>query len=321
MSKKTKSVKVKEELPKSKSSKKSTGRPKSIKKEKEIVADIQNTNENEENKISLVYGSELTKQVIPFPASDLQLQTKNLIKEYGINVSLLAQNIVDAVNSLVQDFSNFVSNPNQFNLIGGIMDKDLVAANLIKDWLSDKKTLLLEMKSQKEDEKEEVVVLPAVTSGTQITTSNPSASPHFNTGENHLDNKFTPRPPVSTYQHTINNPSTENKDIHYQVLSDAYPSIIAQNTAQQNWGSNSIVEQKPLDMDKIFEDFCKSIYDSIMESFQMRFWGFIPEVEVRGIINRSDSLYKYELVLNGENSFLSIKYGDKIHNTKNFSVK
>ena len=135
MAKKTKSVKVKEELPKSKPSKKSAGRPKSKqqtkKEEIEVLSDVENQTENKLETHTLIYGNEQPKQVVAFPQSDLQLQTKNLIKEYGINISLIPQNIVDSLNSLVQDFSIFVTNPNQFNLIGGIMDKDLVTANLI----------------------------------------------------------------------------------------------------------------------------------------------------------------------------------------------
>jgi hypothetical protein len=297
--------KKKEEKPEIKPVKR--GRP--AQKKEKITVELES---NDFDLLKKIYGNEKPKQFNPFPQSDLQTQTKNIISQYDINVYLLPQNILDSINSLVTDFSMFVSNPNMFSMISQIMDKDLVAVNLIKEWIDGKESLLLELKEQ---------------NASKITeTASDNINPSYNFVENkdnHLDNKFTPRNPASTYQHTINNPPAqrENKDIHYQVLSEAYPSIIAQNTAQQNWGSNSQVEQAPIDMDKVFEDYCQSIYQTIMDSFQMRLWGYIPQAEVENIISRADKLYKYEFKSSKNTSYIEIMWKDKKHKTKFFNVQ
>ena len=115
-------------------------------------------------------------------------------------------------------------------------------------------------------------------------------------------------------------PHTENKDIHYQMLSDAFPAIQAQNTAQQNLGQYKPVEAPKIDFNKVFDDFCKTFYDSIMGSFQMRLWGYIPESEVRGIISRSDATYTYKFVSDGAKSFVEINWDKKTYRTEYFNA-
>jgi hypothetical protein len=78
-----------------------------------------------------IYGEEVSKESVPFPDSELQTQTKNIIKEYDINLSFLPENILNAVNDLVRDFTYFVNNKNMVNMISVIMDKDLVALNFL----------------------------------------------------------------------------------------------------------------------------------------------------------------------------------------------
>lgn len=293
------------------------GRPK---KEKPENLELTNDNNSSTELLYKIYGNEKNKQVIPFPNSDLQLQTKNIISTYNINTSLLPNDLVILLNDLVNDFSGFVTNPNQFHLISGIMDKDLLVTNSIKEWMVGKSELLLELKEKNpKEEKEEILVFDPV-------TKDSNNNPHFTeqSNNNYLENKFEPRQPNSTYQHTINNPPSqrENKDIHYQVLSEAYPSIIAQNTAQQNFGNYKPIEQPPVDLEKVFDDYCVSIYEAIIGSFQMKFWGFIPESEVKNILNNSDNiLYKYEFISKGQNSYINISNGKRTIKTNFFNCK
>ena len=119
-----------------------------------IEPETENVSIEPENSLSeieilenLVYGEEEEKNVLPFPNSELQTQTKNFIIQYAVDVAYLPSEITDAINSLVQDFSVFVTNTNQFHLISGIMQKDLLAVNLLKDWATEeKKNALLKLK-------------------------------------------------------------------------------------------------------------------------------------------------------------------------------
>lgn len=275
-----------------------------------------------------IYGEESDKNVLPFPQSDLQTQTKNIIKEYDINVNRLPQNIVDSINDFIQIFSEFVSNPNQFNLIGAIMDKDLVSSNLLKSWVEDKKENLLKLKETKKSE--EPKEIPEYLQNVLDSAKNETNIPAINN-----DNGIFPRQPVSTYQHNIAPPpqqntnllngvfpTGENKNIHYDMLSKAYPQIRANDTAQQNWtGQVTTQSEVVIDRDKMFVDYVNSVINSIKNTFQIIHWGYIPLDTLNNLLNNCDKTYKYEVVNNGDNSFINITFNGKTIKTDSFSIK
>lgn len=311
----------------SKSDKDSVATKDSISKKAEPKAEPKKVEPKKVDTATLIYGDEKEKNVLPFPQSDLQTQTKNIVTEYDINVNRLPQNIVDTLNDFIQIFSEFVSNPNQFNLIGAIMDKDLVSVNLIKSWIEDKKDLLLSLKETKKVEapKELPNNLQQVLNNAKNETT-----PQINN-----NNSVFPRQPVSTYQHNIAPPpqqntnllngvfpTGENKNIHYDMLSKAYPQIRANDTAQQNWmGQVPLQNEVVIDKDKMFVDYVNSIGSSIQNTFQVIHWGYIPLDTLNNLINNCDKLYKYEIVENGDNSFVKVTYNDKTINTNNFCLK
>jgi hypothetical protein len=312
----------------SKSDKDSVATKDSISKKAEPKVEPKKIEPKKVDTATLIYGDEKEKNVLPFPQSDLQTQTKNIVNEYDINVNRLPQNIVDTLNDFIQIFSEFVSNPNQFNLIGAIMDKDLVSLNLLKSWVEDKKDSLLSLKENNkltEQSKEMPQHLQEV-----LNTAKNETTPQINNNDG-----FSPRQPVSTYQHNIatpppqqnNNllgifPNGENKTIHYEMLTKAYPQIIANDTAQQNWmGQVPLQNEVVIDKDKMFVDYVISIGSLIQNTFQVIHWGYIPLDALNNLINNCDKLYKYEIVNNGDNSFVKVTYNDKIINTNNFSLK
>lgn len=319
-----KTKKVKEDNSDTSLQEKKTRKPR---EKKEIEKSIENVNVNLD---TTIYGDEIEKNVLPFPQSDLQTQTKNIIKEYDINVNRLPQNIVDSINDFIQIFSQFVSNPNQFNLIGTIMDKDLISSNLLKSWVEDKKENLLKLKETKKPEQPKEI--PA-----HLQNALDSAKNETNIPATNNDNVVFPRQPVSTYQHNIappiqqeNNlftnvfPTGENKTIHYEMLSKAFPQIRANDTAQQNWmGQVQVPNQNEvvIDRDKMFADYVNSVTSSIKNTFQNIHWGYVPLDTLKNLINNCDKLYKYEIVNNGDNSFINITFNGKTIKTDSFSIK
>lgn len=197
----------------------------------------------EESAIEKIYGNEPQKNVVPFPESSLQTQTKNIINEYSIDCSRLPQNILDSINSLVGDFTHFVQNQNMTNMIPVIMDKDLIASNLIKSWIEPNKDLLSQLKS-KEAGSISVKAGESKTPSGQVTTTHVAqsgqTSPQGVTPQQpkgisvtkapvlndknmpidmpspllsppvHTQNNFEPRKPESTYQHSVHNPVVNN---------------------------------------------------------------------------------------------------------------
>jgi len=92
------------------------------------------------------YGTDAPKEVSPFPVSEIQTQTHNLVKELYIDVTRLPQEIVDATNSFLVEFTQFANSPNMFQLIPVIQEKDLKAYTLIKAWAETKMNLLIQNK-------------------------------------------------------------------------------------------------------------------------------------------------------------------------------
>jgi hypothetical protein len=264
---------------------------------------------------NLVYGEEEEKNVLPFPNSELQTQTKNFIIQYAVDVAYLPSEITDAINSLVQDFSVFVTNTNQFHLISGIMQKDLLAVNLLKDWATEeKKNALLKLK--------------------QI---NPPAPPKKieepPKSNNPLVPQFTPREPVSTYQHSVATPAPspsqvaglapvrENKDIHYQMLQEASAKIREFDTAQQNWQGEKSQQEVVIDHKKIFADYSTTITNLIKSCWQIGRWGYAPISLVEKLIGEADKKYTYEIINNGDNSFIRITFEGETINSDSFPMR
>ena len=290
-----------------------------------------------------IYGEEVSKESVPFPDSELQTQTKNIVKEYDINLSFLPENILNAVNDLVRDFTYFVNNKNMVNMISVIMDKDLVALNFLKQWIEPKSALLLELK--KENGGDVIEGATQSTGGSNIVVnnsnvnvnslpSNPNAlsNAHTVTNQNvhlqyqqpqalavHNVNPFIPREPVSTYQHTNNSMPIvgENKNAHHEMMTAAAPALLAGHTAQQNHAYTP----EPLDMVNFLSNYSSSIIDSIKATFQMNHWGYIPLDVLNTILGGSDKAFKYEVVLAGKESYLIISDGTKTIQTEKFSVQ
>ena len=286
-----------------------------------------------------IYGEEVSKESVTFPDSELQTQTKNIIKEYDINLSFLPENILNAVNDLVKDFTYFVNNKNMVNMISVIMDKDLVALNFLKQWIEPKSALLLELK--KENGGDVIEGATHSMGGSNIVVnnsnvnvnslpSNPNALSNVVTNENvhlqyqqplavHNVNPFIPREPVSTYQHTNNSMPIvgENKNAHHEMMTAATPALLAGHTAQQNHAFTP----EPLDMVNFLSNYSSSIIDAIKSTFQMNHWGYIPLDVLNTILGNSDKTIKYEVVLAGKESYLIITDGTKTIQTEKFEVQ
>lgn len=342
---KTKNTKVASKVDVPKKTKKTT-------KEKEVSVSVKSDSGNykssEPTLFQKIYGNETKKEVVPFPDSELQTQTKNIITQYDINVSFLPENIVNSINELVRDFSYFVQNKNMVNMISSIMDKDLVALNLLKQWLEPKSDLLLQLKKQNgiEDSTTHIVQGNIVVKNTNVNEainslpSNPNAlantpsTPNSNISVHNVHthtnpsqpqnlkvhdvNPLIPREPSSTYQHTNNSMVFgENKNAHHEMMTAAAPSILATNTAQQN---HAYVPE-PIDMSSFFKNYVSSILDSIKGTFQMNNWGYIPLDVLHGILSKCDTSFKYELFNNGDESYLLVSNGKETIKTETFSIK
>ena len=291
-----------------------------------------------------IYGEEVEKESIPFPDSELQTQTRNIVKEYDIKLSHLPENVLNSVNDLVRDFTYFVNNKNMVNMISVIMDKDLVALNLLKQWIQPNTSLLLELKKENGGDVIEGATNSGGVSNVVVNNSNvninslPSNPAALNNGNNvvtpenvhlqyqqpqnlavHNVNPFVPREPVGTYQHTNNSLPIvgENKNAHHEMMTAAAPSILAGNTAQQNHAYTP----EPIDMKNFLSNYASSIIESIKSTFQMNHWGYIPLDVLNTILGGSDKAYKYEVVLAGKESYLIITDGTKTIQTEKFAVQ
>lgn len=298
---------------------------------KEKAESIEN---NVISKITEIYGNEVRKEIYEFPVSDLQTQTKNVINQYMIDCTLLPQNIVDAINTLLADFTSFVTNPMMMGMIPTIMDKDLIASNLLKDWVEPRATLLLEYKAENQKEDEKVNVSAPVTATQQhtphvnapqvnnvTTTQMPNAAMHGN-------NDLAMRQAGGTYQHNVNQQANvnvsplgviENKSIHLNMLNKNIQDSTYEHHKQQNLQHN--YQPPVIDREKVFQDYAKSIMDSIKLTFQMNHWGYIPQDVLHQILQSCDKTYNYETVLNGKESFIKISSEGKIIETEKFAIQ
>lgn len=291
-----------------------------------IEPETENVSIEPENSLSeietlehLVYGEQEEKNVLPFPNSELQTQTKNFIIQYAVDVAYLPSEITDAINSLVQDFSVFVTNTNQFHLISGIMQKDLFAVNLLKEWATEeKKNALLKLKE---------IYPPEAPKENNVQAENMPKS------NNPLVSQFTPREPVSTYQHNVAPaaaspiqiaglaPVRENKDIHYQMLQEASAKIREFDTAQQNWQGEKSQQEVVIDHKKIFADYSTTITNLVKSCWQIGRWGYAPISLVEKLIGEADKKYSYEIVNNGDNSFIRITFEGETINSDSFPMR
>lgn len=292
------------------------------------------TENNVDSKILAIYGNEQKKEIYPFPVSDLQTQTKNVINQYMIDYSMLPQNIVDAINTLLADFSSFVTNPMMMGMIPTIMDKDLIASNLLKAWVEPRAALLLEYKAENTKEEDKVNVTAPVTATQQhnphvnapqvnnvTTTQMPNAAMHGNTN---LDM----RQAGGTYQHNINQQANvnvsplgviENKSVHLNMLNKSAQDSTYEHHKQQNLQHS--YQPPVIDREKVFQDYAVSIMDSIKLTFQMNHWGYIPQDVLHQILQSCDKTYNYETVLNGKESFIRISSGGKTIETEKFAIQ
>ena len=89
--------------------------------------------------------------------------------------------MVVAINDMVTDFSTFVTNPNMFNLVSVIMEKDTTAFNLLKDWSDSRQELLIQNKNEKEKDEQNLPTAqpntPPLHTQTAFTPLTPSALP------------------------------------------------------------------------------------------------------------------------------------------------
>ena len=210
-----------------------------------------------------IYGDEPVKVVVPFPNSDLQTQTKKIITDFRIDATRLPENVVVAINDMVTDFSTFVTNPNMFNLVSVIMEKDTTAFNLIKDWSDSRQELLIQNKNEKEKNEQNFP-----------TDAQPTTAPL------HTQTAFTPLTP--------------------SVLPKIAPVI---------------------DKQKIHKDYCVSIFSLIQNCFQMVHWKYIPLSELQTLIGNCDKQYKYEIVNQGDNSYVVVSTDSLTEKTNTFSIR
>lgn len=211
-----------------------------------------------------IYGDEPVKVVVPFPNSDLQTQTKKIITDFRIDVTRLPENVVVAINDMVTDFSTFVTNPNMFNLVSVIMEKDTTAFNLLKDWSDSRQELLIQNKNEKEKDEQNFP--------TEVVQ--PTAPPL------HTQSAFTP------------------------LIPSALPKIAP-----------------VIDKEKIHKDYCVSIFNLIQNCFQMCHWKYIPMSELQTLIGNCDKQYKYEIVNQGDNSYVVVSTDSLTEKTNTFSIR
>ena len=300
--------------------------------------------------VDKIYGNEPVKEVLPFPNSEIQTQARNIITEYMIDVTRLPQDIITSLNELIQIFTEFASNSLQFGLVPAIMDKDLTATNLIKNWIKERSDLLLEHKKNTLGESSSgtisgsssvsVINTPNVNSSITLSTPTLNPSPASVTQTQPTNptagnpNPLSPRENNGgTYSHTpqtqsatnIISPagSNENKNIHYEMLSKANSEITANNHAQQNlqaFQDRHKYEPAVVDREKYIADYTKTIFESMTNTFQSIHWGYVPLDIVQQILSGGDKAFTYEIVNDRANSFIKISDGKNTLETGKFTI-
>jgi hypothetical protein len=319
--------------------KKKSASKKSPKKEKETIEispeiELQN----------LIYGKEEKKHFFDFLDSDLQLQTKNILKEYGINRHFLPFDISFELDKLSENFNYFVQNKNEVGMIGVIMDKDLEVKLLLESWIAEGNRSELLLKAKKESVNDNETKTSEVK--TIVETPNNQQAPvpvspqNSNSGiqnmKVHDTNPLIPRTPESTYQHNINqNASTntpnplgnlqqghsENKNIHYEMLNKANPYADAFKQQQHMMQPVQQNKEKQIDKKELLSKYTETIYEAVKSDFRFNMWGYVPIDIVQGILNNSVKNYSYEIIRNGDEACISVSDGQDKFFTKKFITK
>ena len=76
-----------------------------------------------------------------------------------------------------------------------------------------------------------------------------------------------------------------------------------------------------IDKEKIHKDYCVSIFNLIQNCFQMCHWKYIPMSELQTLIGNCDKQYKYEIVNQGDNSYVVVSTDSLTEKTNTFSIR
>jgi len=293
---------------------------------------------------NLIYGKEEEKPLIDFINSDLQLQTKNILKEYGIRTNLLPLNIYSLLKELSENFNYFLQNQNDFGMRGVIIDKDKEVSLLIESWVLEENRSELLLKAKKEivnknesdlAETKTIVETPNFQESPisqPVTTSNSG----IQNLKVHDTNPLTPRTPESTYQHNINQSAstnvpntlgnaqqghTENKNIHYEMLNKANPYADAFKQQQHMMQPVQNKKEDAIDKKELLNKYTETVYDAVKSDFRFNMWGYLPLDVVQGILNNSVKNYSYEVIRNGDEACISVSDGEHKFFTEKFIIK
>lgn len=312
------------------------GRPKADKKEKnseKVAEEIVNEEvipEKTESEVLLekIYDNEIPNNVLDFPNSDLKTQTKTLIDKNSIFVSKLPQSIIDLTNDLINDFNIFLTNTMNVSMIPVIMEKDLKCVEVLKNWIEPRKDFIDKYNQ----------LNPTANNLPQTINTNPTTSVQnttsLNTPPANISVKQVEpliRQAHSTYTHHANNmpnaggtttpapnPISDNKDIYNQLLAE---SIKKQQKIQEDTRNGILPVKQEIDEEKYFKDYTATIINQINSTFQMIHWKYIPMDTLKNMLLGCDKKFFYEIVENGEMSYLRISNSSYNFESEKFAIK
>lgn len=76
-----------------------------------------------------------------------------------------------------------------------------------------------------------------------------------------------------------------------------------------------------LDKEKYLNDYAESIYSLIKSSWQLARWGYITVSVVHKLLQGADKKLNYEIVENGEESYIIVSNGTYKYESPSFTIK
>jgi hypothetical protein len=355
-SKRGRPASAKSEDGKKSESKKTNSLLEKTKKEDKPIAEPKPKLSEAEQLIKDIYGDEPLKDYIPFPKSEQKTQTTAIVAQYKIEVGKLPQDILNLVNDFASDFTNFTQNPMLFALIPNIQSKDAKASLALAEWIQSKNGKF-EMLIQKSAGGISVVNSNTNTDNggnkTVVDSKNindvlktmPQSTKDANaiqTAQNNVNPNPTAFNPIrqaegGTYKHHIHSnpiqnnninpnplanqpqsPMTENKNIHYEILSKSNP--YADAYKQQNYQSTQqpVVQVEPK---QYLKDYLDSVMKNVTSAFQFIHWGYIPMDLLKDILSKCDKSMTYEIVKDDDSEYVYLRISNGTDNSESDKFK
>jgi len=146
-------------------------------------------------------------------------------------------------------------------------------------------------------------------------------TPNYNT---HNQHQFIPRTPSADYVPTIgnNNIGGINLPPAFGDNSKTVNDMMAQMAQQHDGGHNHTTMGAPISNANFIDEYAKTIHQTITVGFPMYYhWGYIPLDSLKDILKNTEKSLSYEIVLNGEQSYVKISNGARVVETEKFSCR